>query len=72
MSNHVKPKSEIKAKVTITLEPDLICYAQRLGRSNVSLGIRHALIEYRNKLDLEQQNSQLPTYARADSEGVSN
>ena len=63
MSNRAKPKSELKAKVTITLEPDLICYAQRLGRSNVSLGIRHALIEYREKLDPEIRAEKLSAHS---------
>jgi hypothetical protein len=69
MSNYVKPK-QLKAKITITLEPSLILYAEKLGRSNVSLGVRHALIEYRDNLDLEVRAEKISAQSRASSEGA--
>lgn len=65
MSTNVKHK-ELKAKITITLEPSLISYAEQLGRSSVSLGIRHALIEYREKLDKELCTEKLSSHPGAD------
>ena len=35
-----------KKAISITLPVSLIQYAAHIGRSNVSLGIRHALMEY--------------------------
>lgn len=60
--------NERKSRITISIEPSLIEYAERIGRSNASLGFRHAIIEYRNKLDPEEPK--LPSHPGADSEGV--
>lgn len=60
--------NERKSRITISIEPYLIEYAERIGRSNASLGFRHALIEYRDKLDPEEPK--LSSHPGADSEGV--
>ena len=62
--------NERKSRITITIEPSLIEYAERIGRSNASLGFRHALIEYRDKLDLEVRTKKLSAHAGADCEGT--
>mgnify|MGYP006888282555 CR=1 FL=1 len=69
MSTNVKHK-ELKAKITITLEPSLISYAEQLGRSSVSLGIRHALIEYRDRLDVEFRNKALSAHTGTNSSRI--
>jgi hypothetical protein len=58
---------ERKSRITITVEPSLIKYAERIGRSNASLGFRHALLEYRDKLDPEAHVEEVLPHARADS-----
>ena len=63
-------KHERKSRVALTIEPSLIDYAERVGRGNVSLGFRHALIEYRDKLDLEVRTKKLSAHAGADCEGT--
>lgn len=61
-------KHERKCRVALTIEPSLINYAEHVGRGNISLGFRHALIEYRDKLDLEIRTAQVPSHPGADSE----
>ncbi len=63
-------KHERKSRVALTIEPSLIDYAERVGRGNVSLGFRHALIEYRDKLDLEVCTKKLSSHPGADCEGA--
>ena len=62
--------NERKSRIAITIEPSLIEYAERIGRSNASLGFRHALIEYRDKLDLEVCTKKLSAHPGADCERV--
>jgi len=63
-------KHERKSRVALTIEPSLIDYAERVGRGNVSLGFRHALIEYRDKLDLEVCTKKLSAHPGTDCERV--
>ena len=63
--------NERKSRITISIEPSLIEYAEHIGRSNASLGFRHALIEYRDKLDTEKSGKTKPvSYSGEDSEGT--
>lgn len=62
--------NERKSRITISIESSLIEYAERIGRSNASLGFRHAIIEYRDKLDPEYRQEKVQTHSRANSEGV--
>ena len=62
--------NERKSRITISIESSLIEYAEHIGRSNASLGFRHALIEYRNKLDTEYRQAEVQAHSRANSERV--
>lgn len=63
-------KNERKYRVAVTIEQSLIDYAERVGRGNISLGFRHALIEYRDKLDLEVRAEKLSSHSGADCKGA--
>lgn len=63
-------KNERKCRVALTIEQSLIDYAERVGRGNISLGFRHALIEYRDKLDLEVRAEKLSSHPGADCKGA--
>jgi hypothetical protein len=61
-----KPDARIKPRVSITLESELIEYAKQVGRGNASLGIRHALLKYRD-IDPELCTQELSSHPGADS-----
>ena len=67
MNNSIGKHHEQKARTTISLEPWLLQYAAEVGRGNISLGVRHALLQYREKLDNELCTTQLPSYPGTNS-----
>jgi len=70
MNNSIGKHHEQKARTTISLEPWLLQYAAEVGRGNISLGFRHAIIEYRDKLDLEVRATQVSSHAGTDCKGT--
>ncbi len=67
MNNSIGKHHEQKARTTISLEPWLLQYAAEVGRGNISLGVRHALLQYREKLDKELNNEKLPSHPETNS-----
>lgn len=63
MSTQTRKPHELKARSTISLEPWLLEYAAQVGRGNISLGVRYALLEYRNKLDPEIRAEKLSAHS---------
>lgn len=69
MNNSLGKPHAQKARTTISLEPWLLQYAAEVGRGNISLGIRHALLQYREKLDKELCIKELSAYSESNSGG---